>query len=93
MGVRVIWLIGALLAAPQTAGCDRAEAPNGGDEDVQVDPDLGIVRGCRHSVAHPVHRGAPRRAGTLGASVPEDEGRDGPFLQPLDSQRRVFLLT
>lgn len=44
MDARVIWLIVALLAAPQAAGCDRAEAPNDGDEDVQVDPDLGTLK-------------------------------------------------
>lgn len=43
MDVRVTWLIVALLAAPQAAGCDRAEAPNG-EEDVQVDTDLGTLK-------------------------------------------------
>jgi hypothetical protein len=44
MNARVIWLIVALLAAPQVAACDRGEAPNGGEEDAQVDPDLGTLK-------------------------------------------------
>jgi hypothetical protein len=44
MDARVICLIAALLAAPQVAACDRGEAPNGADEDAQVDPDLGTLK-------------------------------------------------
>jgi hypothetical protein len=44
MDLRTTWLIVALVAAPLAAACDRGEAPNGDDEDVQVDPDLGTLK-------------------------------------------------
>lgn len=45
MDARVTWLIVALLAAPMVAGCGPGgETGNGGDEDAQVDPDLGTLK-------------------------------------------------